>query len=81
MGFLSCTDTKCWATEETRLQILSALVDSYHRKHFRELRSGAGEHRRHDEVQERHQLQEVVLQGSSCQQQAMLGLQTWGGGG
>lgn len=29
---------------------------THHRKHFGELRGGAGEHRGHDEVQERHQL-------------------------
>lgn len=60
--------------EETFLQKQSSRFGSYHRKHFRELRSGAREHGGHDEVQERHQFQEVVLQRSPCQQQAMLSL-------
>lgn len=58
---------------------MSFSLESYHRKHFRKLRSGAREHRGHDEVQERHQFQEVVLQRSSCQQQAMLSLYRGGG--
>lgn len=59
---------------------MSFSLESYHRKHFRKLRSGAREHRGHDEVQERHQFQEVVLQRSSCQQQAMLSLYRGEGG-
>lgn len=67
-------DIKSWATEGTFLRTLSLSLGSHHRKHFRELRRGAREHGGHDEVQQRHQFQEVVLQRSPCQQQAMLSL-------
>lgn len=47
----------------------------YHGEHFGELSGGAGEHGGHNEVEKGHELQEVVLQGRSGQQQAVLRLQ------
>lgn len=73
IGFLQC-DIKNWAIGEMFLRPPSLNFGSYHRKHFRKLRSGAREHRGHDEIQEGHQFQEVVLQRSPCQQQAILSL-------
>jgi len=46
----------------------------YHGEHLGELRGGAGEHGGHDEVEQRHELQQVVLQRRARQQQAMLSL-------
>lgn len=54
---------------------LKSLQIIYHREHFGELSGGAGEHGGHDEVEKRHELQEIVLQGRSGQQQAVLRLQ------
>lgn len=43
VGFLQC-HVKSWAIEETFLPMLSLNFGSYHRKHFRKLRSGVREH-------------------------------------
>lgn len=53
-----------------------SLILPYHGEHLGDLRGAAGEHGGHDEVEQGHELQQVVLQGGSGEQQAVLGL--WG---
>ena len=46
----------------------------YHWEHLGDLRGAAGEHGRHDEIEEGHELQQVVLERRTGEEQTMLGL-------